>query len=349
MKKYLKGFALLVAMIMVFSVFAVGCSQKAENAPASPELKQEAPKEEPKKEEVKKGTDWPTKTIQFIVPFKPGGDTDFNARVYAKYLEKELGQPIVVVNVDGNSGALGSRKVKDSKPDGYTVLFYHSAMQVNELTGMVDYGFKDLDLACIAGKNAGDIFTVRADSPYKTLKDLVEASQKEPGKIKMAAGLGATTHLTSIMLNDAGAKLNIVDAGSSTDRTSMLLGGHVDVVPNPYGVVKPYLESGDFRALGVNHSKRNPQFQDIPTALEQGYDSVLESVYFFEFPKGTDPQIIEKLSKAVGKIAANNAEYAEEITKFNQAPFYLDKKEATDFLNAQRDTFFKYKDQIGAK
>ncbi|MFQ3621155.1 MAG: tripartite tricarboxylate transporter substrate-binding protein [Spirochaetales bacterium] len=91
--------------------------------------------------------DWPKNAIQILVSYNPGGDTDFNARTYAKYLEKELGQPVVVVNVAGVGGTLGSRKVKDSPPDGYTVLFYHTAMIVNQITDMVPYGFEDFELS----------------------------------------------------------------------------------------------------------------------------------------------------------------------------------------------------------
>jgi tripartite-type tricarboxylate transporter receptor subunit TctC len=352
-KRFLKSIALLVAMLMMVSVFTVACSQKAEEAKTSSEskkeeVKQEEPKkEESKKEEANKGLDWPKKTIQIIVPFNPGGDTDFNARTYAKYLEKELGQSLVVVNVSGNGGTVGSRKVKDAKPDGYTVLFYHTAMQVNEASGMVDYGFKDFEIAGIAAKNPGDIITVSKDSPYKTLKDLVEASKKNPGQIKIAGNTGATTYLTGTMLNASGAQLNIVDSGGATDRIAALKGGHIDAIPNPYGTVKPYLESGDFRALAVITEERNPKFPDIPTAKEQGYDVVLPIAYFFAFPKGTPEEIVDKFSKAVEKIATTNKEYAEAIDKaYHQAPFYLNREEGYKWLDEQRNRIMALQDKL---
>ncbi len=234
------------------------------------------------------GLDWPKKAIQVIVPYNPGGDTDFNARAYAKYLEKELGQPVVVVNVAGVGGTLGSRKAKDATPDGYTVLFYHTAMIVNQVTEMVPYGVEDFELSCIAAMSPGNVIAVNAKSPWKTLKDLVDDSIKRPGEIKFAADIGGTTYVLAMQFLDAGAKFNVVDAGSSTARNAALKGGQIDVVPNPYGPTKPFLQSGDFRALGVTNEKRHPRFPEIPTCKEQGYDVALEIYYFFAFPK--EPQ-----------------------------------------------------------
>ncbi len=302
------------------------------------------------KENAKPENSWPKKTIQIVVPFKPGGDTDFNARVYAKYLEKELGQPLVIVNIDGNGGTLGSRKVKDANPDGYTVLFYHAAVLINEVSGVAEYGFDALDMACIAAMNPGDIFTVTKDSKYKTLKDLVEDSKANPGKIRFAGNTGATTYLEGLLLNAAGASLNIVDAGGSADRIAALRGGHVDVIPNPYGTVKPYLAKGDFRALAMVMDKRNERFPDIPTAIEQGYDVVLPIPYFFAFPKGTPKGIIAKFGAAVEKVCKGNKDYAADIAKaYDMTPFFLPAEEAVKFYTDERNMVMKHKDKMKIK
>ncbi|MGE4284369.1 MAG: tripartite tricarboxylate transporter substrate binding protein [Clostridia bacterium] len=349
MKKYLKVSALLIAMLMTVSLFAVGCSQKAPQSNPAPQAQPEAKKEEPKPE-AKKETDWPKKPIQVIVPFKAGGDTDFNARTYAKYLEEKLGQPVIIVNVDGNGGTLGSKKAKDAAPDGYTVLFYHAAMFINEATEMAKYGFKDFEMAGVAAMNPGDIITVDKSSKYQTLKDLVEDSKANPGKISITANTGATTYLTALMLKEAGAELNIVDLGGASDRIAGLKGGHVNVITNPYGTVKQYFENGDFRPLAVITEKRNSKFDTIPTALEQGYDVVQPIPYFFLFPKGTPKEIVDKFSTAVGDIAQNNKEYAEAIDKaYNQTPFFLNPEESTKYLNTLNDRVIKLKDQLMAK
>ncbi|MCX7787921.1 MAG: tripartite tricarboxylate transporter substrate binding protein [Spirochaetes bacterium] len=296
------------------------------------------------------GIDWPKKAIQVIVPYNPGGDTDFNARAYAKYLEKELGQPVVIVNVAGVGGTLGSRKAKDATPDGYTVLFYHTAMIVNQVTEMVPYGVEDFELSCIAAMSPGNVIAINAKSPWKSLKELVDDSIKRPGEIKFAADIGGTTYVLAMQFLDAGAKFNVVDAGSSTARNAALKGGQIDVVPNPYGPTKPFLQSGDFRALGVTNEKRHPRFPEIPTCKEQGYDVALEIYYFFAFPKGTPIPIVEKLSTAVKNICTTNQEYAQDIAKaYDQVPFYLGRDEGITLLAKQKEQIGKYKDKLKAK
>jgi tripartite-type tricarboxylate transporter receptor subunit TctC len=287
---------------------------------------------------------WPEKTIQIIAPFRAGGDTDFNARVYTKHLRKELGVPLVVVNIDGGGGTLGSRKAKDSAPDGYTVLFYHSAMLVNTATGMVDYTFRDFEMVGIAGIEPGSILCVLKKSKWNTLKELMEDSRANPNKITITGNMGATTYLTALLLNRAGGGFNIVDHGGASQRITALLGSHVDVIANPYGTVRSYIESGEFKALAALNEQRNPKFSNIPTAKEQGYDVVFQYPYFFLFPKGTPKEIVEKFAAAVEKVATTSTEYAAEIEKaYSQLPFFMRSGEALKFLATQEELISKVK------
>jgi tripartite-type tricarboxylate transporter receptor subunit TctC len=328
------------------SLTFVGCSSKTELKKEASESKNPAEK----KVEEKKDTDWPKKSIQIIVPYAAGGDTDFNARIYAKYLEKELGKPVVVVNTTGSGGAIASRKVKDSDPDGYTILMNHSNMVMTQLTGVADFGYEDFEVACVGAMSPGDIITVNAKSPYKTLKDLVELTKNGSENVKSAGTVGSLTQLESLMLNSYGAKLNVVDVGGASERLAALKGGHVQVIPNPYGSIKPYLESGEFRALGYVSEKRNPLVPDIPTCKEQGYDVVVPIPYTFFFPKGTSKEIIEKFSKAVEKIAKTNKEYEQEIAKaYMQTPTYMNSEDAIKLFKSIKENFSKYQDALKAK
>ena len=110
------------------------------------------------------GTDWPTKSINMIVPMGAGGDTDFNARTYAKYLEDVLGETVVVTNITGNGGALGSEEVKNASPDGYTCLFYHTCLNINQATGIADYGSEAFETVAVVGKSSGEAVVVRTDA-----------------------------------------------------------------------------------------------------------------------------------------------------------------------------------------
>ena len=286
---------------------------------------------------------WPEKTIQVIVPFKAGGDTDFNARVYAKFLRKELGVPLVVVNIDGGGGTQGSRKAKDSAPDGYTVLFYHSAMLVNMASGMADYTYRDFEMAGIAGFEPGNILCVAKKSKFNTLKDLIDDSRANPGKVSITINVGTMGYLAALLLNEAGGKFNLVDHGGASQRITALLGGHVDVIINPYGTVKSYIEAGEFKALGALNEQRNPKFATIPTAKEQGYDVVSRYPYFFLFPKGTPKEVVGRFASAVQKVAADK-EYAADIDKaYSQTPLFMNAEDSLRFLKAQEDLIGKVK------
>lgn len=288
-------------------------------------------------------SDWPRKAIQIFCPYGAGGDTDFNARIHAKYLEKELGRPVAVINMTGNGGVIASRKVKDSAPDGYTVLINHSNLVMTQLTGVADFGFEDFEIACVGAESAGDIFTVHSKSPYKTLKDLIELTKNNPQNVKIAGTVGSLTQLEALMLNSYGARLNIVDVGAATERLAALKGGHVQVIPNPYGSIKPYLETGEFRALGIVSEERNPFMPDIPTCKEQGYDIVVPMPYTFFFPKETPKEIVAKFSQAVKKIATTNKDYEQEIAKaYSQVPVYRDSQEANELFQSIRTNFLKY-------
>jgi tripartite-type tricarboxylate transporter receptor subunit TctC len=303
-----------------------------------------------KKAETKKELDWPKKAIQIIVPYNAGGDTDFNARTYAKYLEKELGKPVIVVNMGGSGGAIGSRKVKESAPDGYTVLMNHSSMIMGELSGVAEFGHKDFDIACLAGLHAGDIVTIKSGAPYKTMKELAEYSMKPGANVRIAGTIGSLTQLTSLMINASGAKLNVVDVGGASERLVALKGGHIEAAPMPYGNIKAYLDKGEFIALGVNTEKRNPLLPNIPTLKEQGYNSVVPQPYTFFFPKGTPKEIIEKFSKAVEKIAKTNNDYKNDIEKaFGQTPAYMNSADATKYFDELKATFAKHQAALKAK
>ncbi len=285
-------------------------------------------------------TDWPKKTIQIIVPFAAGGDTDFNARVYATYLTKELGVNVVVSNVTGGGGAIATRKVLDSKPDGYTILFNTSAILVTIVSGAADYTFNDLNFADIAGIRAGDIIAIRSDMNIKTYDELVKYSQKNPGKLRLAITTGAHNHATALLLKKAGLNATLVDAGGTSERMGALLGGHLDIIMNPLGGINDYIKTGKLVALANPIAKRPKYIPDIPTVVESGYNAVNDGYYVWVFPKGTDEAIITKFNAAISKICTTNAEYQEKIkTAYMQEPFFAGKDEAKKLLLDQYKSY----------
>ncbi|MCG8482939.1 MAG: tripartite tricarboxylate transporter substrate binding protein [Clostridia bacterium] len=288
---------------------------------------------------------WPEKTIEIVVPYGAGGDTDFNGRAYAKRLEDILGVPVVVSNMTGSSGSIATRHIKSSDPNGYSILFANSAVHVNEVAGITDFSWDEaFEIAAIGAKHSGDLIFVQGDTPYETLKDFIDDSASRAGELTFGADVGGTTHVIGGMVNKAGADLTIVDQGGASDRLVGLKGGHVDAIPNPYGTMKDYIDLGDVKALALLNDERNPHFSDIPTALEQGYDIYMPKVYFFAMPKGTPQEIVDKFADAVEEIS-NLSDYRQEIEKaYYQQPFYLKGEEAANYMDDQRNMFMEYKD-----
>jgi len=286
---------------------------------------------------------WPEKPVQFIVFMGAGGDTDFNARTYSKYLEAELGKPVVISNVSGLGGALGTAKLKDSAPDGYTFGFFHTCVNINEVTNMADYSWEVFDMVRVVGKSGGEAFVVRKNAPYNTLLEMIEASKKNPGALKIAANVGATSHWASMVLaaeHEAG--FNIVNTGSSAERVSGLLGGHLDIILNPIGTVKPYLDSGDFKLLAMTSPERLATYPDIPTAKEQGVKLAYDLHYYVLAPKGTPKAIVDKLGNAMANVA-KRADYAADIAKaYNQLPLVMSYEDSVKYITDERTMIMKY-------
>lgn len=285
--------------------------------------------------------DWPKRTITIVVPFGTGGDSDFNARVMAKYLSKELGVNVVVENISGSGGSIGSSAVKDAEPDGYTVLQNHNALMISRANGISDFGLEAFELVGITAANPGDVFAVASSTGIETLDDLVEACKKQ--KMTVATNIGATTQVLSFMLAEY-ADVVQVDVGGIADKVVALLGGHVDIIVGPYGNVKPYVDSGDFNILGVCAKERAALYPEVPTCIEQGYEIYFPTRFFMAFPRGTDQRIVEKFRAAVEKIITTNEEYAEEIAKaYYQSPLFLQPEEALEVYAEIDELIGRYK------
>lgn len=292
------------------------------------------------------GADWPSKNIKIIAPYGPGGDTDFNARAYANRLEEELETTVTVANVEGNGGSTGAQEAANAAPDGYTALFMHAALIVNEVAGIADVGLDDFEYVATAASSPGDIVTVSSDSGFETLEDLIKYSQENPGELKVAADVGATTHVMALQLQKAGADLNIVSAGGASDRVAALKGGHIDVIINPYGTVADYLENGDFTALANMKPERAEGFPDIPTAQEQGYDVQWTNYYFVAMPKGTPEAIIDEFADALETVNGQE-DYQEEIFEaYKQEPVFKPADEGLADMAEIRELVEQFEDEF---
>ena len=252
---------------------------------------------------------WPDKPVTLIVPFPPGGSTDNIARLIAPKLQEKLGGTFIVDNKAGATGTIGAAFVKRAAPDGYT-LFVSSLgpfVIAPHLIKNVQYdALKDFDYITVAVQ-APNVLAVPANSPHKTVADVIAFHKANPGKMSFAsAGNGSSDHLTAELFwqqtNTVG--LHIPYKGGAPAITD-LLAGQVDATFMNINTAVPYIKSGKFKALAVTGTKRSPALPDVPTMEEAGVKNV--TVYSWQAiaaPHGLPADIKSKLHAAL--VAALN-------------------------------------------
>lgn len=279
---------------------------------------------------------WPERPVTMIVPFNPGGDTDFMGRIYSKLLQEELGQPIVVVNMAGAGGTVGAQHVADSANDGYTLLFYHTGnLYPNKMRGVTTLDHNSYEVACITGMDDTNVLVAGKDAGFKDAKDFLEKVRgAEKGTYSAAVtASGYSCYILSNMEVGGNFSVNIVDCGGAADSIPMVLGKQVHLGVATYGVYKQYIDNGSMIPLIAVGAERNSNFPDVPTAKELGFTStIVDRYYFAAFPKGTDIEIVQKLSNAIKNVQMKQA-YADEIAKgYYLKPFFVEHDKATAFL-----------------
>ncbi len=171
------------------------------------------------------------------------------------------------------------------------------------------------EIAAIGARNTSTMLFASKDSPYNTFQEVVAASKKNPNTITYAANTGAITYFIGTTLNSQGAKFNLADFGGGSDRLAAMMGGHVDIIPNAYGMMKDYIDSGEVKALANTGSVRLEEVPDIPTVSELGFpDFTLDMLYYFAFPKGTPAEIVATFTEAAQKVQQMQS-YRDEIQK----------------------------------
>jgi tripartite-type tricarboxylate transporter receptor subunit TctC len=255
--------------------------------------------------------DYPTRPIQLMVAFPPGGSTDIGARVVAAIAEKTLGQPITVVNKGGAGGQVGWTDMVRQKPDGYYIGFINlPATNTVILDPERKAIFTEKDFTPIINQvlDPGVIW-VRADSPYKTMQDLVDAAKKAPSTLRAATtGILSDDHLAILMTEEAapGAIFRIVHLDGGATQFKEIMAGNVDAAFDNVGSIVPRVKSGEVRALAVMDEARSKFLPDVPTTKEAGYPTVLSnSTRGIAGPKDMPAAIVGKLRDVLQKAMAD--------------------------------------------
>lgn len=294
--------------------------------------------------------DWPSTTINVIIGASPGGDTDFNARTFAKYFEKVTGNSMVITNMPGGGATIATSAVRDAEADGHTMLFGHTGhLIVTEVSGLADYGIDDFEICCIPAVDQGAVFVTSEQSGISTMNELLAKTVENPDTVIYGTELGGYSHLQGLLFSqETGAKMRIVDTGSAAEKIASLLGGRIQVAGIAYGAVQDYHNSGQMKVLGQPNQDRNPLLGDIPTFVEQGAEFVMNNPYIIAFPKGTDEAIVNKMDEIAAEIV-KIPEYAKDLEQgFRQPVTYYGRAEAQERLQAIRENYMQYRDALQA-
>ena len=272
---------------------------------------------------------YPTKPIQMIVPFPPGGVADVTGRPTAHVMSRILKQTVLVVNKAGAGGSVGAAQAARAAPDGYTILMALSSISVlpvaDQLQGRP--AAYELDqFAPIALISADPtVLVVSADGPYKTLKDLVDAAKKKPGTINYgSSGVYGTLHVAMEMFaSAAGIKLFHVPYQGGGPAVAALLGGQVHALASGPAPAVGQIKAGKMRALASWSTERLPLMPDVPTFKELGYDAEFYIWSGVFAPAAVPTPVLDRLRAAVRE-AATSPEFKGAMEKVQTPVSYLD-------------------------
>ena len=250
---------------------------------------------------------FPDKPVRIVVPFSPGGGTDLIARTMAVAMAQDLGQPVIIDNKPGGGTIIGTDAVAKSAPDGYTLVMATIAHAVNpSIQPKLPYVHEKAFAPVMLVGRSPNVLVVRADSPFKSVQDIMAAAKAQPGKLSFASqGAGTSAHLAGeLFKNLTATNLTHIPYRGAGPALNDLLGGHVDIMFATASAVGSFVDAGTLRALAVTTADRSPALSltKVPTVAESGVPGyVADSWYGLFAPAGTPPTIIARLNSAAKK------------------------------------------------
>ena len=256
---------------------------------------------------------FPTKPITIVAPFAAGGSVDVTTRIVAEAAEKHLGQKILIINKAGAGGVEGQGFVARSAPDGYTLVALSGSFLGNVLTKKVDYSIDSFTYITLYSLDPS-VMLVPASSPFKSVKDVVEAAKKGPVSF-CTPGHSTGHHIVGLLLEDyTGVKFRYIHTKGGAEQMPMIAGGHVQCGTAAYGEASSLVDMGKIRVIGVSSDERDPRFPNVPTYKEQGYPVERVGWRGVAGPKGLPPEILNRLVAAF-KAALDSKEVKDRFAK----------------------------------
>ena len=283
---------------------------------------------------------FPVRPIKLVIAFPAGGPTDITMRQLAENASKILGQPVIIDNKPGAGGTLPAQALQTAQPDGYTLAQMPLGVFRLPYTTKINWDpVKDINYVInVTGYAFGIV--VPADSPFKTWADFVAYAKANPGKLTYGStGTFTSPHLTTeLIAQKAGIELQHVPYKGSADLMLATVSGQLMAAADSTGFA-PQVEAGKLRVLNTWGDKRLAKFPDAPTLKELGYDTVQNSPFGIGAPKGTPPEVVQKVHDAFKK-AMEEPSYVAALGRYDMLPNYMSSADYTKFA---QDTFGREK------
>ena len=295
---------------------------------------------------------WPSKPVKIVVPFGPGGPADIYARIVGQELGEALKQQFVIENKAGAGGTIGADIVAKAAPDGYTLLMMSNTLTTNEtLLANKPYALMR-DLVAVAPVNSSDLVMVISPSvKARTLSELIALAKAQPGKLAYAsAGPGTPYHLAGELFKTmTGTDILHVPHKNSGEARNDVMGGHVQIMFDAVTAMKGNIDAGQVRALGTTGEQRSTVLPDVPTVSEAGVPGYEATIWLgIMTPKGTPPEIVERLNAEITKIMAK-PQIREAWAKQGAVPMTMTPAQFDAFLRRDIDKWGKVIQQAGIK
>jgi tripartite-type tricarboxylate transporter receptor subunit TctC len=286
--------------------------------------------------------DFPTKPVELVLPYGPGGSHDLTARALVGVAQPYLGQPLVVVLKPGGGGAVGSQQVARAKPDGYTLLF--GGTGPNTIFALVQKAPTGPDnFVPVARINYSPaVFAVRGDAPWRSFREVVQFAKQNPGKLSFAntGTWGAGDFPMRMVARATGIEYNNIPHDGGGPALLAVLGGHADASFQFSAQLLPHIGAGKIRALAVSDTKRIPQLPNVPTLQEEGVDVVFTQWRGVAAPKGTPAAVVEKLEAAFRHMTEDKS-FQALIAQFGDEIHFLGAKEFEAAWRRESEEFAK--------